>query len=783
MASARRLGLAAILALLLGAPASALAQTPAPQPQANVIPEPLSVAPATDATPVTIADGETIFAPAGDAAAQGVARYLSDLALKTRGLTLKVATGQRPPASGPAIVIARRRGLGDEAYALDVERGQARIEATGDAGLFYGAVTLWQLLTPNGQRGPATLAAVRIDDRPQFAWRGLMIDSARHFQEPAEIERLIDWMALHKLNVLHWHLTDDQGWRLEIRKYPRLTQVGAWRTPVAGSPDVDPSGAAGRYGGFYTQAQVRGIVAYAAARHVAIVPEIEMPGHAVSALLAYPQFGAGAPPAPVTQSEWGGFPNVYNVDDGTLGFLEDVLTEVMALFPGRYIHVGGDEVGKERWNSAPAAQARLKALGQSDPHALQADFTGRIAAFLESHGRRLIGWDEILQGGELPADAVVMSWHGIDGALAAAAKGHDAILAPAPVLYFDNQQASRPGEPPGRGLTVSLRDVYGFNPLPATLTPEATRHLLGLQGNVWTEHVRTAPQLEAMAFPRIAAVAEAAWSAPERRDWSSFVHRLPAQFGRYAALGVGADPAAVSVSIDAGPTANADEASVALSSQLGVGEIRYTTDGSDPGAASALYGQAFPVRLPARVRAVAVLDGAAAGPVADLRLDAATIRRRTSQQLRLCNAALALNLEGARTGSGAGPTYLTNPQDPCWIYPGAELTGVEQVTVALARLPFNFGLDAGHNTTIVRPPRQPGGELEVRQDTCVSDPIAVAALPAGAAGSRATITLPLPARTGRHDLCFTYTSAGFDPRLAIDWVQLARPASVSAGRP
>ncbi len=376
-----------------------------------------------------------------------------------------------------------------------------------------------------------------------------------------------------------------------------------------------------------------------------------------------------------------------------------------------------------------------------------------------------------------------MSWHGIDGALAAAAKGHDAILAPAPVLYFDNQQASRPGEPPGRGLTVSLRDVYGFNPLPATLTPDAARHLLGLQGNVWTEHVRTAPQLEAMAFPRIAAVAELGWSAPERRDWGSFVRRLPAQFSRYAALGVGADPAAVSVSIDAGPTPNADEATVALGSQLGVGEIRYAVDGSDPGAAATRYDQPFPVKLPARVRAVAMLDGARVGPVADLRLDAASVRHRTSQQLRLCNPALALNLEGARTAPGTGPTYLVNPQDRCWIYPGAELTGVGQVTVAIARLPFNFGLDAGHNTAIVRPPRQSGGELEVRQDTCASDPIAVAALPVGAVGSRATLTLPLPERTGRHDLCFTYTSAGFDPFLAIDWVQLAPPAGAPGGKP
>jgi hexosaminidase len=782
MAKAARLRVGAILALLLAVPALAFAQAPASAPLVNVIPEPLAVAPSADQRPVTISDGETIFAPAGDTAAQAVARRLSDLALRTRGLMLKVATGAGPATGSPAIVLARRGGMGAEAYALDVGQGQARISASSDAGLFYGAVTLWQLLTPDGGRGPVTLPAVRIDDRPQFAWRGLLLDSARHFQPPAEVERMIDWMSLHKLNVLHWHLVDDQGWRLEIRKYPQLTAIGAWRSPPPGSPDAKPpiKGRAVRYGGFYTQDQVRAIVAYAAARHVVIVPEIEMPGHAVSALLAYPQFGAGAPPPGAAQTDWGGFPYVYNVDDRTYGFLEDVLTEVMALFPGRYIHVGGDEAAKERWNGAPQAQARLRALGQSDPAVLQADFTRRIAAFLDAHGRRLVGWDEVLQGGELPADAVVMSWHGVDGALAAAAKGHDAVLAPAPVLYFDNRQGDDPREPPGRGLLVSLHDVYAFNPLPATLTPDAASHLLGLQGNLWTEHIRTSAALQAMAFPRLAAVAEVAWSAPERRDWGGFVRRLPAQFARYAALGVGADMSAVSVRIDAAPAPDAGDATVGLASQLGLGEVRYTTDGSEPGPASALYGQTFQVKLPARVRAAAFLDAARIGPVADQRLDAASIRRRASQQLRLCNDKLSLNLEGAATADGRRPAYLMNPQDACWIYVGADLNGVERVTVGLARLPFNFGLDAGHNSVILHPPRQPTGELEVRQDSCLSDPVAVIALPPGAVGSHSEVSVALPARSGRHDLCFTFTSMGFDPMIAVDWVQLAPPGSTLA---
>ena len=764
-------------ALLAGAPAAAAAA--ALGPAANVIPAPLSVTQPPDSAPVAIAAGETIFVPRADPGARQTAEQLAALALRTRGLSLKVAAGDPPPAGGPAIVLLRRAGLPEEGYALDVTAGQARIAATGDAGLYYGAVTLWQLLTADGRRGPAVLAPVRIEDRPQFAWRGLMVDSARHFQTPAQIEQIVEWMSLHKLNVLHWHLVDDQGWRLQVRKYPRLTEVGAWRMPPPGSPDA----ARGRkgplhYGGFYTQDQVREVVAYAAARHVSIVPEIEMPGHAVSALLAYPQFGAGAPPPAAAQAQWGGFPYVYGASDRTLGFLEDVLTEVMALFPGRYIHVGGDEVAHERWNSTPDAQARLRALGQTDPAALQADLTRRVAGFLEAHGRRLVGWDEILQGGELPADAVVMSWHGIDGAVAAAAKGHDAVLAPAPWLYFDNGQSNDPHDPLGRGVMITLRDVYAFNPLPATLPRDAAGHLLGLQGNVWTEHIRTFDQFQAMAFPRAAAVAEVAWSAPERRDWTDFMRRLPAQFARYAALGLKANPAALNVVIDASP--DAAGASVSLTAQSGVGEIRYTTDGAEPTPTARRYDGAFSAPLPARVRAAAFLDGVRLGPIAEARLDAASIRRRGSHQLRLCNQKLTLNLEGPHGPAGETRTYMVNPQDACWLYPAADLTGVSRLTVAFARLPFNFGFDTGHNSVILHPPRGPGGELEVRQDNCLSDPIAVAALPSGPVGGGATLSVPLPARSGRHDLCFTFTSRGFDPVLALDWVQLAPPGAADA---
>jgi hexosaminidase len=567
-------------------------------------------------------------------------------------------------------------------------------------------------------------------------------------------------MAALKLNTLHWHLTDDQGWRLEIKKYPKLTRVGAWRMPEKGSPDGSK-----RYGGFYTQAQVREVVAYAAARHVTIVPEIEMPGHATSALLAYPQFGSGAPPAVADQVLWGITPYVYGVDDKSFGFIEDVLTEVMALFPGRYIHVGGDEAERERWYASPAAQARLKALGSEDPAALQAYFTQRIAKFLAAHGRTLVGWDEILGGGALPGDAVVTSWHGIAGGLDAAAKGHDAVMAPAPIYYFDNRQGLGSDEPPGRGWLVRLPDVYAFEPIPPSMSADAARHILGVQGNLWTEHVRTGADLEAMAFPRAAAIAETGWTPTARKDWPGFFQRLPAELARERALGVRPDAAAVSVLATVAPAAKTGPDLVTLSAQGG-GEIRYTTDGTEPGAASTAYAAPLPAATP--IRAALFLGGARVGPTTTW--TPAALRIRKSQDLKLCNDKLGLNLEGA-----AGPvrrTFLINPADPCWTWTGADLTGVGQVTVAFERIPFNLAMDPGHNTVLIHPPRRPGGELEVREDSCISDPVAVAAVPPGPPGARHVLTLKLPPRAGRHDLCFSFTGMTFEPVKALERVEL-----------
>ena len=490
----------------------------------------------------TVRGGTRISIPR-DPESAPIAAYFAELLRTSPGVALKVR--ERTDALSPDRAIAFRldpaaAGASPESYQIVVSPQRVVVSAGDRRGLFYGAVTLWQLCTASAAAaGGITLPAVRIVDAPRFRWRGLMLDSARHFQSPAFIMRYIDWMALHKLNVLGWHLTDDQGWRLEIRKYPRLTGVGAWRVPAgrAAARDIDPAtGRARLYGGFYTQDDVRRIVAHAAARNVTIVPEIDMPGHASAAIVAYPQLGVTSEPPQAVPADWGVYPNLFNVEESTFGFLEDVLAEVMELFPGQYIHVGGDEAVKDQWQASARVQARMRALGVPSEAALQGYFTHRLGEYLRAHGRRLVGWDEILEGG-VPADATVMSWRGVQGAIAAAAAGHDTVLSPDPTLYLDSRQGRSPSEPPGRGTVETLADVYHFDPSPGPLSGEQ-QHVLGLQANLWTEHVRTEERAAYMTWPRAAALAEVGWSPAARLDWPDFLQRLPAEFARLRLLGI-----------------------------------------------------------------------------------------------------------------------------------------------------------------------------------------------------------------------------------------------------
>lgn len=759
-------------ALLIGLTLAASALAGAAMAAVDIVPAPRSVDTPAGAEPFRLTAATVIVAPEGDAEAQSSARELQALALKSRGLGLAI----RPvaPAAATSVIVFARGGPADaESYQLQVAGREARITAQSGAGLFYGVASLWQLMTPNDGMGPVTIPAVRIDDAPRFAWRGLLLDSARHYQSPAFIERFIDWMALHKLNVLQWHLTDDQAWRLEIPKYPRLTEVGGWRVGSGADRHVDPkTGQPVRYGGVYTAADVRHLVAYAQARGVTIVPEIEMPGHALSAILAYPELGSAGPEPASIQGDWGVFPTIYNYDDRTFAVLEDVLTEVMALFPSRYINIGGDEAVSDQWKASPQVQARMKALGVANETALQGEFLKRIDAFLTAHGRRLVGWDEIVGDG-LPPSATVMSWHGVYWALEAARGGHDAVLAPSPTLYFDHRQSDLPDEPPGRGAVILLKDVYAFDPAPGRLTDEERKHILGLQANIWTEHIRTEARVEAMAFPRAAAVAEIGWSPAAARDWPGFFGRLPGEIARFRTLGLDEDESALALEAMAQTDPAAGQDQVALASVSGVGEIRYTLDGSAPTAASAVYARPIATAGAQRLRAQAFAGAAPVSRPLDQRLDADFWQRRVSQTLRACTDKLTLDLEDDAPLAGPRATMLVDLMNPCWIFPQRDLAAGGVLSVGVGALPFNFQLGADRARIPLRPTRTPEGELEVR-DGCAGD--LVASLPLARAAPRdgiTTLTANLPPRTGRHDLCLQFTARDVDPTWAVDWVRLA----------
>ncbi|HJW05107.1 MAG TPA: family 20 glycosylhydrolase, partial [Rhodanobacter sp.] len=634
-------------------------------------------------TPIVLADEA--------ASTRRTGAWLADVLARTRGLRLPLKHG----AAGAHAIVLRRDPAAPvadrEGYTLTVTPDGIRVEARDDAGLFYGAVTLWQLLTPDAKQGAVELPALSIRDQPRFAWRGLMLDSVRHFQSVAEIERLLEQMARHKLNTFHWHLTDDQGWRIQIKRYPELTRIGAWRTP----PEAGREGEPERYGGFYTQDDIRRIVAYAAARYITVVPEIDMPGHAQAAVAAYPQFGVTGQ-RPSVSSDWGVNPYLYNVDDATFRFIENVLDEVMALFPSTYIHVGGDEAIKDQWQAAPAVQAKMRELGIKSEDALQGWFIGRVGRYLDAHGRRLVGWDEILDGDNVPADATVMSWRGTDGAIKAALLGHDVVLSPAPQLYFDHVQGDLADEYAGRLGVESLQSVYAFPTVPAVLGAAQAKHVLGVQANVWTEHMPTFAHVEHAVFPRLAALGEVAWSPVVANGWPGFLARLPAQFARYRAQRVGyADSAfAVDVGTDRNLALATGRATVTLANQAGFGAIHYTLDGSVPTPASPRYGAPFNVTLPVTVRAASfAADGSALAAPRQRVLDRAALLSLPGTALANCPGSnFRLRLQPAPDAQGTQPVYAVNVFDACQLVPATWMDGVSAIRVEAVRLPRNFAL-------------------------------------------------------------------------------------------
>jgi hexosaminidase len=686
-----------------------------------------------------------VVAP-GDAQARRVAGQLQGWIRQARGIAPEIVEGKAGTGSIALTTVAADRG--PEAYTLDVGTDGVRIAASDEAGLFYGAVTYWQLLTdPNTRNG---VPGLRIADAPRFPWRGLMLDSSRHFQSVGEIEHLLDQMAMHKLNTFHWHLTDDQGWRLQIAKYPRLTDVGACRKAVG--PDIALTGGADTpYCGYYTQNEARHIVAYAAERHITVVPEIEMPGHAQAAVAAYPKYGAGGRKLPVS-SDWGINTALYNVDDGTFTFLQDVLDEVMAIFPSTYIHVGGDEAAKDEWERSKAVQAKMKSLGIDDEEKMQGWFIARIGDYLQRHGRRLIGWDEILDG-KVPASATVMSWRGTEGAIKAANAGHDVVLAPSPTLYLDRLQSTLPDEPPGRPAAQTLKTIYDFDPVPAGIAADKAKHVLGAEATVFTEYLPNWYRTQHAIFPRIAALAERDWS-PEA-DWNGFLARLPAQMSRYRAAGIVPSDGAFAVAIAAEPS-DGGKAKVTLSNQTGYGTLRYTTDGSAPTSQSTEYAGPFEVALPTTVRANAFEGGFGLAGPRDRGIDAKSLLRRTSDELDMCGDKLVLRLESPNAVDGQRPVYKVDIMDTCWMWKGVKLDGRYGVAVTVDRLPFNYALWKDTKAIVSRKSRSAAGELEVRQDSCDGPKLTTIPL-SKAKDGRATLEGILPKREGTHDLCFVIT--------------------------
>lgn len=505
--------------------------------------------------------------------------------------------------------------IGAEGYGLQVSPGSVTITANSGAGLFYGLQTLEQITHGSAQRALFTKAAT-IEDWPAFRWRGMHLDVSRHFYPVPIVKRYLDVAAHYKLNTFHWHVTDDQGWRVEIKRYPRLTQIGS--CPAGTEMGRAPTETDGkRYCGFYTQSQIRDVVAYAKRRNVTIVPEIEVPGHSAAALASYPELACHSVPYHVRKI-WGtGETDVYCPSERTFAFLENVLSEVIGLFPGRYVHLGGDEVSTQAWHNVPLVRALMRRERIADYAGVQAYMMRRMERYLKSRGRRMVAWDEVLNGG-VSRDAAIMSWRGEKPGIRAVKRGNDAVMTPDGPLYFDAYQGDRLQEPRASGNMSTLEQVYDYDPIPDAVSALEAAHILGVQANLWTEHIATPDYLFYMALPRELALAEIAWVPRDMKNWNSFLARLPEQFAwleeqhyrfrvpnpAFTVSGGTMNFASVQgnvQSVDA--QTDAPKIILALSAPLADAVIRFTTDGSKPTASSQAYSGPMTLSLAAGQRA------------------------------------------------------------------------------------------------------------------------------------------------------------------------------------
>lgn len=501
--------------------------------QFNIIPQPLElVSPSrgnfnlSDKTPV-------VFSEKGlEKSASFLNAYLSQF----YGFNLK--QGKVNAAKGIHLLLDSKASKASGNYALQVKKEGIFITAATEEGIFYGVQTLIQLLDPNTKEKMMDIPFVDIKDEPRFQYRGMHLDVTRHFFPLAFVKKYIDYLALHKMNYFHWHLTDDQGWRIEIKKYPKLTEIGSMRKgtitgflPGNGNTNTP-------HGGFYTQDEIKEVVKYAADRYITVIPEIEMPGHASAALTAYSFLGCTGGPYKV-QETWGVFDDVFCAgNEQTFNFLQDVIDEVVSLFPAKYIHIGGDECPKSSWKKCPKCQQRMKDHQLKDEHELQSYFVQRMEKYVNSKGKSIIGWDEILEGG-LAQNATVMSWRGEEGGIEAAKQNHYAIMTPGNYVYFDYAPSAKRDSLTMPGITT-VQKVYSYEPIPAALSPESRKYILGAQANVWTEYMNSPEKVEYMIFPRMSALSEVLWSSKQNKNWNAFEKRLPAQYSRYKLWGANA---------------------------------------------------------------------------------------------------------------------------------------------------------------------------------------------------------------------------------------------------
>ncbi len=529
--------------------------------------------------------------PNNDPALLGLGDYFSDLIRTATGFDLETTNDD---ASSNTIIIELAESLAAEGYHLEVTPEKIHITAQQAAGAFYAIQTLRQLLPAEIESQKAVDAiqwkvpVVTIQDAPRFSYRGLHLDVGRHFFPVEFIYKFIDLLALHKMNRFHWHLTEDQGWRIEIKKYPKLQEISAFRDEtLIGHYNDQPHQFDGkRYGGYYSQEEIRKVVAYAESRFVTVIPEIEMPGHSLAVLAAYPELACHEGPFK-TGNKWGIYNDVFCPTEATFEFLENVILEVIELFPNSpYIHIGGDETPKLQWKNSAFCQQLIKEQGLKDEHGLQSYFIQRMEKFINSKGKQIIGWDEILEGGLAP-NATVMSWQGIEGGIAAARQGHDVIMSPTSHCYFDYYQSRSDDEPLAIGGYIPLDKVYNYEPIPEELTEAESKHILGAQGNLWTEYIPTGEKAEYMVYPRAIALAEVVWSQLENKDYDDFAQRLSHHFKRLDELNV--NYANHILDIESKITPNENGLNLSMTTIHPTANIRFTTDGSEPSSTSSTY--------------------------------------------------------------------------------------------------------------------------------------------------------------------------------------------------